>query len=173
MRGGVSLAVWIGGAVSEIECLRRAGGPPDGERRAPGSPGNQPTGLDGSAPAPVSARSTIYRALLDLAGYGNVLVDVLSGASAGGLNGAVYTAAQVHRFDMAALRDLWIRLGDIEALSRATTSAGRAKESLLADAEDQRGCPAPLVAPRWRRLLLPHPLAPPRSPDRRGATLAG
>jgi patatin-related protein len=98
MRGGVSLAVWIGGAVSEIERMRRGGHP-------------------------------TYSALLSLAGYRpQVIVDVLSGASAGGLNGAVYAASQVHGLDIARLRDLWIRVGDIEALTRATTSGYRAED---------------------------------------------
>ncbi len=103
MRGGVSLAVWIGGAVSEIERLRRAGA--------------------GSSGDPV------YRSLLDLAHYSTVAVDVLAGASAGGLNAAVYAAAQCHRFDIGKMRDLWTMLGDIETSSRATTSAGRAAEN--------------------------------------------
>jgi patatin-related protein len=108
MRGGVSLAVWIGGAVSEIERLRRA-------------------------------RHPAYREMLDLAGYeAQVLVDVLAGASAGGLNGAIYAAAQVNQFPMSALRDLWIELGDLEALSRASTSAKRARESFRTDRNARR-----------------------------------
>jgi predicted acylesterase/phospholipase RssA len=114
MRGGVSLAVWIGGAVSEIERMRRD---------------SHPT----------------YQALLNLAGYRpQVIVDVLTGASAGGLNGAVYAACQVYGIDIARLRDLWIRIGDIEALSRATTSGHRAEDDArrgsapVSDARDAR-----------------------------------
>ena len=100
MRGGVSLAVWIGGAVSEIERLRRR----------------------------VPADKT-YRQLLEANGYDDVIVDVLSGASAGGLNGVVFAAAQVHGFSMGALRDLWLQLGDIELLARETTAGERARSA--------------------------------------------
>ena len=54
MRGGVSLAVWMGGACSEIDRLRRAL-------------------QDGGDP--------VYGALLRANGYGSVAVDVVAGAS--------------------------------------------------------------------------------------------
>jgi hypothetical protein len=104
MRGGVSLAVWIGGAVAEIEALRTAVGP-----RATGSPND-----DASGPREV------YRRLANLARYETVTVDVLSGASAGGLNGAIYAASLVYGFDFSEMADLWLTLADIEALSRPT-----------------------------------------------------
>ena len=55
MRGGVSLAVWIGGTCCEIDRLRTAG-------RAQG----------------------FWERLLTASGYDAVAVDVLAGASAGG-----------------------------------------------------------------------------------------
>lgn len=112
MRGGSSLAVWIGGAVAEIERLRRSGV-------------TTPPAVEGPPPEDIHP---VYRALLDLAGYGTVLVDVLAGASAGGLNATVYAAAQCHGFDLGQMRDIWLLMGDIETASRATTSAGRAAE---------------------------------------------
>jgi patatin-related protein len=124
MRGGLSLAVWIGGAVAEIEWLRRSGSG-DGH------------GVEGGQ-AHSALGHPAYRALLELSGYAGVLVDVLTGASAGGLNGAVYAAAQRHGFDVAEMRDLWLRLGDIEALTRATTSAGRAATSVRRDDDERR-----------------------------------
>jgi hypothetical protein len=63
MRGGVSLSVWIGGACGEIDRLRQA---PDGG---------------------------FWCGLRELAGYSNVIVDVMAGASAGGLNAVIYTAS--------------------------------------------------------------------------------
>ncbi len=102
MRGGVSLAVWIGGAVSEIDRLRR------------GVPADK-----------------IYRQLLEANGYDDVIVDVVSGASAGGLNGVVFAAAQVHGFSMGALRDLWLQLGDLELLARETTPGERARSAAV------------------------------------------
>jgi patatin-related protein len=97
MRGGVSLAVWMGGAVSEIDSLRRA--QREGEQ------------------------DSLYRRLLDACGYGSVAVDVVAGASAGGLNGALLGACVVHDtpFD-SRVRDLWLRLGDIACLVRPLRS---------------------------------------------------
>ncbi|MPY94966.1 MAG: hypothetical protein GEV08_18480, partial [Acidimicrobiia bacterium] len=106
MRGGVSLAVWIGGAVSEIDALRQ--------------------------------RQGVYGRLMSLLGYEKAVVDVLSGASAGGLNAAVYSAAQVYDFDVGELRDLWCSIADIEALARSTTTGGRAQESYLEEATARR-----------------------------------
>src|SRR3954453_7763075 len=86
MRGGVSLAVWMGGACSEVDRLRHA------------------LDDDGS-PDPV------YRRLLEAGGHTSVAVDVLAGASAGGLNSVLMSCSVVHgmRFD-ARIRDLWLRL---------------------------------------------------------------
>jgi patatin-related protein len=92
MRGGVSLAVWMGGACSEIDRFRRA--------------------LDaGDAP--------IYRDVLAGSGYGSVAVDVVAGASAGGLNSVLLGCSVVHGmpFDRE-IRNLWLRLGDLGGLAR-------------------------------------------------------
>ena len=87
MRGGVSLAVWIGGACREIEALR--GGQDD-----------------------------FWRGLREVAGYEEVTVDVMAGASAGGLNGAIYAASLQYGLDMTRLRGIWLELGQIEQLMR-------------------------------------------------------
>ncbi|MCW2701326.1 MAG: hypothetical protein JWQ45_2861 [Blastococcus sp.] len=92
MRGGVSLAVWMGGACSEIDQLRRA------------------LGDDGDP---------IYRTLLEANGYGSVAVDVVAGASAGGLNSVLMGVSVVHGvpFDQR-IRNLWLELGDLGKLVR-------------------------------------------------------
>lgn len=116
MRGGVSLAVWIGGAVAEIDLLRRAAG----EARA----GVAPSG----APAEVE-RARLYLRLLHEAGYDDVTVDVLAGASAGGLNAVVYGYVQALGLDVAWLEGVWRRRGGLWDLMRET---GRGRvESLL------------------------------------------
>lgn len=76
MRGGVSLAVWIGGAVAEVDLLRRA------FHQDPESNTDQ------------EKRRQHYRALLERKGFSSVKVDVLAGASAGGLNAVIYGVAQ-------------------------------------------------------------------------------
>ncbi|MEV6645844.1 DUF3376 domain-containing protein [Amycolatopsis sp. NPDC051371] len=104
MRGGVSLAVWMGGACREITALRSAD-----------------MNLDG--PAAVTARDraqrAIYRKILRLSEYDQVDVDVIAGTSAGGLNGALLASHLVYgmRFD-DGIRDIWLKLGDLEQLTR-------------------------------------------------------
>lgn len=97
MRGGVSLAVWIGGACAEIDALRRAGQP---SRKDPGPD------------------EWLYKELLDAAGYRSVSIDVISGASAGGLNGVILSTSIVYGPDFAAMRDVWINLADVELMLR-------------------------------------------------------
>ncbi|MBU2662635.1 patatin-like protein [Actinoplanes bogorensis] len=86
LNGGVSLAVWMGGAVHEIDRVTRRDGP--------------------------------YAALLDLVGA-EARADVISGTSAGGINGAALALAQINETaDLRQLRELWAEQGDIDALLR-------------------------------------------------------
>ncbi|MGP3689308.1 patatin-like phospholipase family protein [Streptomyces sp. IBSNAI002] len=111
MRGGLSLAVWMGGACCETAALRRAAPlPADGEPE----PGD-----------------SVYRALLGACGYDDVDIDVVVGTSAGGLNGVLLACHLVYGmpFD-AGVRDVWLRLGDLEGLLRRSTPF-RVPDSLL------------------------------------------
>lgn len=90
MRGGISLAVWIGGAVAEIEQLRAA------------TPGDQ----------------DYYARLLKRAGYSGVTVDVLAGASAGGLNAVMYAYAQHRGLGMDFALGVWEDAGALWKLMR-------------------------------------------------------
>ncbi|MEX5301480.1 DUF3376 domain-containing protein [Kocuria sabuli] len=103
MRGGVSLAVWIGGTVAELDLLRRIRihRDPSGELHAyllhPAE-----------APGPRAAeRARVYAGLLADAGYDRVEFDLLAGASAGGLNGVVHAVAQRAGTGMGPLGLLW------------------------------------------------------------------
>jgi hypothetical protein len=59
-----------------------------------------------------------------------VIVDVIAGASAGGINGAMLTRALSHDLPMAPLRDLWLNHADIEiCLLRTRAPAQRARSS--------------------------------------------
>lgn len=93
MRGGVSLAVWIGGAVSEIDLARK----------------DDPSSHD---------KYGFWPQLLAVSDYERVVVDVLAGASAGGLNGVLYAASQVYGFSYAAMREVWLTVGGTEGLVR-------------------------------------------------------
>lgn len=85
MRGGVSLAVWIGGALREIDRLQEAAG------------------------------DRLVTALLDMTVFSRVEIDILTGASAGGLNAALggYSLSRGLAMD---LQDVWIETADIDAL---------------------------------------------------------
>ena len=90
LRGGVSLAVWIGGAVRELDLARRSVG---ARSEATGS-----TGTD----------AEFYQRLATLVGYRGIDVDVMAGASAGGLNVVVLGAALATGRPVDALRKVWM-----------------------------------------------------------------
>jgi len=90
MRGGVSLAVWIGGACAEIDELRRA----------------------------VDEKRGFWWDVLSVSPYSRVVVDVMAGASAGGLNGVLFAAAIRHGFTMSELQDVWTDVAAVDRLRR-------------------------------------------------------
>jgi patatin-related protein len=104
MRGGVSLAVWIGGAVAELDQLRYAG------HADPAA----------AAQDPVQWRRLVYRKLLELADFADVEVDVLAGASAGGLNAVLYGTAQSVGAGVDDMLDLWRAAGQLSQLMHKT-----------------------------------------------------
>lgn len=55
----------------------------------------------------------------------HVIVDVISGASAGGINGIFLARALAYDLDFDPLRDMWMKLGDIEELMERETLADR------------------------------------------------
>lgn len=100
MTGGTSLAVWMGGVTAELYRMLMSGR--DADRAT-------------------DVASTVYRGLLDLT-VTTPRVDVITGTSAGGLNGAILAAAwhlnlPIDRF--MAMRDIWLDIGDINALLRS------------------------------------------------------
>ncbi|WP_198412192.1 DUF3376 domain-containing protein [Mycetocola zhujimingii] len=129
MRGGVSLAVWIGGATAEMDLWRRirirtdAGGsthavivPPSLSGIASLSGAGSPSGV---APDAVWLdRAVTYARLLDSRGFDAVEFDVLAGASAGGLNAVMYATAQRAGADVDALLPVWRDIGSVWRLLR-------------------------------------------------------
>ncbi|HQR27611.1 MAG TPA: patatin-like protein [Nocardioides sp.] len=92
LNGGVSLAVWMGGSVLELDRLVKSA--------------HDPT----VCPA--------YALMLRLAGA-SARVDVVAGTSAGGINGSALALAQVNRrANVSILRDVWIDQGQLETLLR-------------------------------------------------------
>ena len=60
----------------------------------------------------------VYRGLLELTGT-SARIDVISGTSAGGINGAALALAQIHDRSLYALRDVWLDTAGLERLLRA------------------------------------------------------
>ncbi|MEX5254972.1 DUF3376 domain-containing protein [Kocuria arenosa] len=118
MRGGVSLAVWIGGAVAELDLLRRIR-----LHRDRGGALHAYLLHPSTIPDPrLEERAAVYARLLADAGYDRVELDLLAGASAGGLNGVVHAVAQRAGSDLNALGRIWAEHG---ALGRLLRPLGR------------------------------------------------
>ena len=97
LNGGVSLAIWIGGVVAEIDRARRAG-------------------LDTNDREDEAV--AIYRELLGLTGS-LLRTDVIAGASAGGLNGCLLASAIVSGGAVDDVRNTWIELGSFTKMLRS------------------------------------------------------
>ncbi|ROO61625.1 patatin-related protein [Micromonospora sp. Llam0] len=125
MRGGVSLAVWIGGAVAELDVLRRT---------TPGPQGTATLRRGKSPERPAQQqRAEIYASMLRLARYDEVKIDVLAGASAGGLNAVVYGVAQCVGSTVDAVRNLWLDDADLWKMMRQPRPVGRVPSLLAGD----------------------------------------
>jgi predicted acylesterase/phospholipase RssA len=109
MRGGVSLAVWIGGAVAEIDVWRRIRicRAADGTSSAVLIPPAQGTEID----TRWVDRAVRYARVLDSRGFDAVEFDVMAGASAGGLNSVMYAVAQRAGASVDGLLTTWRDVG--------------------------------------------------------------
>jgi predicted acylesterase/phospholipase RssA len=87
MNGGVSLAIWMGGVAHELDLLRRASAR---DERPSGATG--PIGRD-SVPDYDRPVFDAWRSAAGRQGVGAVVIDVIAGTSAGGLNGALLATA--------------------------------------------------------------------------------
>lgn len=119
--GGVSLAVYMHGIVKEVWKLLRAS-------RAAHAPAGSSTGE-------LSDSELVYRELLAaLAPHVNlrVVVDIVAGASAGGINGVMLAHAIAGGHDMEPLRDLWLENADIEKLLDPEAAPNSALSKLYA-----------------------------------------
>ena len=106
LNGGVSLAVWMGGVTHELDLIRRASG-------------------DGTAPKSQPYDEQLAKRWRDLCRQGDedrrVVVDVIAGTSAGGLNGSLLATAISNGStldpdgeDGPWLRQKWVALGSLE-----------------------------------------------------------
>ena len=128
--GGVSLAVYMHGITKEVLKLVRASGVlhaiRDRDERARASFFDKVNASD-----PEYDTDAIYFELLRDIGCSTVelrvIVDIVAGASAGGINGTMLARALSHDLPMGALRDLWLEHADVtdllapEARARVTS----------------------------------------------------
>ena len=131
--GGVSLAVYMYGISKELLKLVRASralhGIADRSRRSAASFFD---GFDRSDPE--YDTDEIYFELLRDIGRTlelRVIVDVIAGASAGGINGTMLARALSHDLPMGALRDLWLNHADVSDLLAPDARAGAASKLIL------------------------------------------
>lgn len=93
----MSLAVWIGGVTYEIDAARRA------------------SALTGNEVSTEPLYAKILEAL-----DSKLVVDVVGGASAGGINGVLLGAAIYNGVPLEGLRETWISIGDFRTLLRSS-----------------------------------------------------
>jgi patatin-related protein len=119
--GGVSLAIYQHGITKEILNLVRASRSYHSEadlesRRRPAYTFKNVAGKDDSA----GGTEEVYFDALKAIGAANldlrVIVDVIAGASAGGINGVVLARALAHDLPLDALTDMWLAEADIAQL---------------------------------------------------------
>jgi len=117
--GGVSLAVYEHGVTKEILKLVRASkayhsAPGAAEKRSPGYTFEALAGSD-----PEHSTETVYFDLLKALGASldlRVIVDVVAGSSAGGLNSIALARALAHDLSLAPLTAMWLEEADMRRL---------------------------------------------------------
>src|SRR5919201_1278744 len=124
--GGISLAVYMHGVTKEILKLVRASSAlhaiADRSRRAKASFFDSADRND-----PENDTEDVYFQLLrDIGGSVEmrVVVDIIAGASAGGINGTMLARALSHDLPMGALRELWLKNADVAVLLAPDARAG-------------------------------------------------
>jgi patatin-related protein len=124
--GGISLAVYMHGISKEILKLVRASSAlhevRDRTRRARASFFDNVDAGD----AEYDTEQVYFELLRDIGREVElrVIVDVIAGASAGGINGTMLARALCHDLRMEALRNLWIENADVSVLLASDARAG-------------------------------------------------
>jgi predicted acylesterase/phospholipase RssA len=116
--GGVSLAIWMGGVAVELDSARRARQNPSGAAESEAAE-LTPAEREAEAAERKAAERTrrLYKALCEA--FNRTLeIDILCGASAGGLNAALLGAAIESGGELTPrfLRGHWLTMGDFESL---------------------------------------------------------
>jgi len=124
--GGVSLAVYMHGVTKEILKLVRASRDyHDFTARGLGAGGYDLPGYHRADPVD---SERIYFELLRQIGSKldlRVVVDIIAGASAGGINGVILARALAHDLNIDPVRDFWLKHSDVAELMPTHVKAGR------------------------------------------------
>jgi len=145
MYGGVSLAIYINGVAQELLSMVRAtarANPDPTKDPDPQTSKNEPSADQMLlAPEELSASEKVYREIAKLldqkSGFTNepteltqtrFIVDVISGTSAGGINGVFLAKALVRNQTMNGLKSLWLSEGDLGKLLNDTKAEDYAPE---------------------------------------------
>ncbi|MGX4733995.1 patatin-like protein [Kitasatospora griseola] len=111
MNGGVSLAVWMGGVTHELDLLRRASADEPDESLSPSE----------------REVAEIWRQITDATGANaRVVIDIVSGTSAGGLNGLLLATAIGRGSELGSLREVWEAAASLPELLKSPS-----RQSLL------------------------------------------
>ncbi|WP_262694242.1 patatin-like protein [Kordiimonas aquimaris] len=126
--GGASLAVYMNGVSHEILKLVRASKVFHGLNAS--DKANPASCYANAAPDRIYDCDTEHHYFDLLKAIGEtvdlrVIVDVVSGASAGGINGIFLARALAYDLDFSPLRKMWLELGDIEELMEQETLADK------------------------------------------------
>jgi patatin-related protein len=125
--GGVSLAVYMHGICTEILKLVRASASLHGITDRAARNASAFAHGDPQSAAELDTEP-IYFSLLKEIGRNvelRVIVDIIAGASAGGINGTMLARALSHDLPMETLSDLWLNKADVGVLLSPEARAGR------------------------------------------------
>jgi patatin-related protein len=128
--GGVSLAVYMHGVSTEILKLTRA----SSRLHALRSRAERLASVFSNGPDGDDDTEAIYYELLREIGRRidlRIVVDIIAGASAGGINGTMLARAISHDLSSSALRDLWLDKADVTELLAPDARARRFSKFLL------------------------------------------
>jgi len=125
LTGGISLAVYMHGVTRELLKLTRAS---RSFHMRDETGGRVPEGYRDTAPdREVDTEAVYFDLLKELAPDLDlrVVIDVIAGASAGGVNGIMLARALAHDLDIDPLRQMWLENADVLHLVEQKASASR------------------------------------------------
>ncbi|WP_186396297.1 patatin-like protein [Stappia sp. TSB10GB4] len=128
--GGVSLAVYMHGITREFLNLVRA------SRRLEargGVPAPRSVDGEGGSAQAYERFLALFAPALDL----RIVVDVIAGASAGGVNGVMLARALAHNLSLDSHRDLWLENADVMRLSNEPVGLSRYLKGSIAPVLDR------------------------------------